>query len=105
MNKTEREAVLKDPNGHFPYKREAALDAGLPEDLVAAAEAVVKAQQAYLEDPSSENLAARNEAEREAQRVSAEMRPQREAFALRQRLKDLEAGNEPANISLEGQVQ
>lgn len=74
MNKTEAARVIKDPDNHFPYKRDDALAAGLPEWRVNAAEAVVNAQQAYLEDPSDENLKARNDAEREAQQLVAEHR-------------------------------
>jgi hypothetical protein len=70
VNKTEGARVVKDPDNHFPYKREDALQAGIPAELVDAAEAVVKAQQAYYEDPSDENLEARRDAERHAAEVS-----------------------------------
>jgi hypothetical protein len=74
VNKTEAARVIKDPDNHFPYKRDEALAAGLPEWRVDLAEAVVNAQQAYLEDPSEENLQARKEAEQAAQRAVAEYR-------------------------------
>ena len=74
MNKTEGARVVKDPDNHFPYKRDAALAAGIPAELVDAAEAVVNAQQAYYEDPNDETLAAREAAEAEAARISAQGR-------------------------------
>jgi hypothetical protein len=70
MSKSAVDQVLKDPDNHYPYNRDAALEAGIPPELVDASEAVVNAQEAYLRDPSDKNLEARNDAEREAQRVS-----------------------------------
>ena len=71
MNKTEGARVVKDPDNHFPYKRDEALAAGTPPDIVDAAEAVVLAQQAYYEDPTDDNHAALREAMQDAARVSA----------------------------------
>jgi hypothetical protein len=98
MTKSAADRVIDDPDNHYPYARKRALDAGWPKELVDVSEKVVKAQEAYLRDPSSENLQARTEAEREAQRVSSELKEERELYALRQRIKDSEAGNQPANI-------
>lgn len=99
MSPTAAERVINDPNNHYPYKRKDALAAGLPKELVDAAERVVNAQEAYLRDPSQENLQERNDAEANAQRVKAEQAPARQRFALEQQLKDLDAGNQPAHIA------
>ena len=50
-----RQGRLADPGEHFPYKRDDAVDAGLPAKLADATAAYVDAQQAYLEDPSEDN--------------------------------------------------
>jgi hypothetical protein len=100
MSKSAADRVIDDPDNHYPYKRKAAFDAGWPKALVDVSEKVVNAQEAYLRDPSSENLEARTEAEREAQRVSSELKEERELYAMRQRIKDSEAGNQSANITV-----
>jgi hypothetical protein len=100
MSPTAAERVINDPDNHYPYKRKAAVAAGWPEALAEVSERVVKAQEAYLKDSSDENLQERNDAEKEAQRLSSELRGERELYALRQRIEDLEAGNQPASISI-----
>lgn len=100
MTTTDAEAIIADPNNHFPYKRADAEAAGWPEVLASASERVVLAQEAYLLDPSDENLAARNEAEKHAQRLSSEHRNERLKFALERQLEDLNNGNQPAHIGM-----
>jgi hypothetical protein len=98
MSKSAADRVIDDPDNHYPYKRKAALDAGWPKALVDVSEKVVNAQEAYLRDPSAENLEARNEAEAEAQRVSTEQKTARARYALEQQLKDIDAGGVPATV-------
>jgi hypothetical protein len=100
MSKSAADRVIDDPDNHYPYKRKAALDADWPKALVDVSEKVINAQEAYLRDPSSENLEARTEAEQEAQRVSAEQKTARVRYALQQALKDLDAGGMPAHVTM-----
>jgi hypothetical protein len=70
MTKSAADQVISDPDNHYPYDRERAEKAGISSESAKASEAVVKAQEAYLRDPSEKNLKARNAAEARAQEVS-----------------------------------
>lgn len=98
MNKTERQAVINDPDGHFPYKRAAAIKAGVPEEIAEICERAVKAEQAYLEDPNDETYEARNAANVEAQERSAALKNVRRKAALQRQLAELKEGKQPAHV-------
>jgi hypothetical protein len=104
MSPTAAERVINDPDNHYPYKKSAAIKAGWPAPLAEASERVVKAQAAYLKDPSDENLQERNDAEKNAQQVKREQAPAIQRYHLEQQLNDLDAGNQPAHVAwTEGQ--
>lgn len=83
MTKRAVDEVLSDPDNHYPYDRDRALEAGIPVELVDASERVVEAQEAYLREPSDENLTERNAAEQNAQDVSSRLAPERSALVQR----------------------
>jgi hypothetical protein len=99
MSKSAADRVIDDPANHYPYHKDRAVKAGVPRELAAVAEKVVQAQEAYLRDPSDENRQARNDADREAQRVSSEQSNARARAAIVQQLADLDAGNQGAHVN------
>lgn len=71
----EAEAVVGDPDGHFPYRRQDAIDAGLSAEMAELSERVVLADEARRRDPSEANERAYADAVFEAQRAASQRRP------------------------------
>lgn len=72
----EAEAVIKDPDGHFPYKREDAVRAGISDEMADLSERLLAAQKARIEDPTNDELVlAEQELASYAQRAAASRRP------------------------------
>lgn len=74
-NELEAEAVIADPDGHFPYKRDDAVRAGVSEEMADLSERLVAAQEARWRDPSPENVAAERELISYVQRLNSSRRP------------------------------
>lgn len=71
----EAEAVIADPDGHFPYKRDEAVKAGVSEEMADLSARLVAAQEARWRDPSEENIAAERELTAYVIEVNASRRP------------------------------
>ncbi len=70
----EADAVVGDPDGHFPYRRQDAIDAGVSPEMAELSERVVLADEARRRDPSEENERAYADAVFEAQRAASQRR-------------------------------
>lgn len=66
--------LLKDPNGHVPYKHDEAVRAGISRDVADLCARLVAAQEARLRDPSEPNVQAENDLMREAQQATQQRR-------------------------------
>ena len=91
--------VLDDPDGHFPYARERAEQAGTPAEVADWCERVVHAQDAARRDPSPETAQALQDVMRAAQEFNRHRRAAQDS----QILSDGDAAVHPETVN--GEVQ
>ena len=68
--------ILDDPDGHYPYATDRAVQAGVPAEVAEWCERVVAAQEAARRDPSPETAQALQDVMRAAQEFNRHRREQ-----------------------------